>query len=200
MAEIPDLSATAEEGQSLSGVLADLDNRSRAFGTALAGALSSATVGGKGLESVLRSLATRLSDIALSAALKPLGNATGSLLDSAVSGASSIFAFAKGGVPGALPGSLPGAVTAFADGGVVSAPTYFPMDGNFGLMGEAGSEAILPLKRGSDGALGVAMAGSGGGSNVTINVATPDVQGFRKSEAQIAAMLARSAMRGQRNL
>ena len=34
-------------------------------------------------------------------------------------------------------------------------------------MGEAGAEAILPLKRGSNGKLGVSMEGGGGG--VTVN-------------------------------
>ena len=42
-------------------------------------------------------------------------------------------------------------VTAFANGGVVSQPTYF----NMGLMGEAGPEAIMPLARGRNGRLGV---------------------------------------------
>jgi len=49
-----------------------------------------------------------------------------------------------------------GRVVPFANGGVVSSPTYFPMAGNqTGLMGEAGAEAIMPLRRGSDGKLGV---------------------------------------------
>src|SRR6185437_13918376 len=46
--------------------------------------------------------------------------------------------FANGGV-------FSGGVQAFADGGVVSQPTYF----NMGLMGEAGPEAIMPLQRDS---------------------------------------------------
>jgi phage-related minor tail protein len=40
--------------------------------------------------------------------------------------------------------------------------------GKTGLMGEAGPEAIMPLKRGSNGKLGVQMEG-GGGQNVVIN-------------------------------
>ncbi|HHQ6611336.1 TPA: phage tail tape measure protein [Morganella morganii] len=50
---------------------------------------------------------------------------------------------------------------------IVSSPTVFPFAKggapNIGLMGEAGSEAIMPLKRGSDGNLGVRAYG---GSNV----------------------------------
>ncbi len=52
-----------------------------------------------------------------------------------------------------------GNVIAFAGGGVVTSPTPFPMaGGRVGLMGEAGAEAIMPLKRGRDGKLGVTMA------------------------------------------
>jgi hypothetical protein len=35
---------------------------------------------------------------------------------------------------------------------------------------------------------------------VTINIATPDVEGFRRSQSQIAAMLSRTVAQGQRNL
>lgn len=60
-------------------------------------------------------------------------------------------------------------IKAYADGGVVGGPTTFPMaGGKTGLMGEAGPEAIMPLKRGANGKLGVQMEG-GGGQNVVIN-------------------------------
>lgn len=55
--------------------------------------------------------------------------------------------------------------------GVVDAPVAFPM----GLMGEAGPEAIMPLKRGSDGSLGVRVsfptpteAGHGGSGGASV--------------------------------
>jgi lambda family phage tail tape measure protein len=55
-----------------------------------------------------------------------------------------------------------GNVVPFANGGVVGSPTTFPMaGGKTGLMGEAGPEAIMPLKRGKDGKLGVAADGGG---------------------------------------
>ena len=57
-------------------------------------------------------------------------------------------------------------LTAFADGGVVSSPTVFPMANGAGLMGEAGPEAIMPLKRGSNGKLGVQMEGNQGNVSV----------------------------------
>jgi len=55
-------------------------------------------------------------------------------------------------------------VQMFANGGVVNGPTAFAHSGGLGVMGEAGPEAIMPLKRGSDGKLGVA-----GGGNVTVH-------------------------------
>jgi hypothetical protein len=83
------------------------------------------------------------------------------------------------GIAGWLSGTLASAngnvfsggshVQAYANGGVVGGPTYFPMSGGkTGLMGEAGPEAIMPLKRGANGKLGVQMEG-GGGDNVVIN-------------------------------
>jgi hypothetical protein len=65
-------------------------------------------------------------------------------------------------------------VKAFANGGIVGGPTYFPMSGGqTGLMGEAGPEAIMPLKRGKDGKLGVEAQGGGQVIvNQTINVST----------------------------
>jgi hypothetical protein len=57
----------------------------------------------------------------------------------------------------------------FARGGIVDRPTLFPFAKGTGLMGEAGPEAIIPLKRGRDGKLGVA-GGGGGTTNVVVNV------------------------------
>ena len=54
-----------------------------------------------------------------------------------------------------------GAVMPFAAGGVIGTPTYFPLPRRLGLAGEAGPEAIVPLTRGSDGRLGIAMSGAG---------------------------------------
>ncbi len=62
-----------------------------------------------------------------------------------------------------------GKVQKYAYGGIVKKPTLFPMaNGGVGLMGEAGAEAILPLRRGSNGKLGVQSLG--GGTNIVVNV------------------------------
>lgn len=93
-------------------------------------------------------------------------------------------------------------VTPFADGGIVSRPTLFGGNqGNVGLMGERGAEAIMPLARGPDGKLGVAASGGHQpAANVTINIATNDAESFRKSQVQITSALARAVARGQRGL
>jgi tape measure domain-containing protein len=61
-----------------------------------------------------------------------------------------VTALAKGGA------FANGRQVAFANGGVISRPTSFPISGGTGLMGEAGrSEAVVPLTRTSNGDLGV---------------------------------------------
>ncbi|MBI4030841.1 MAG: hypothetical protein HY370_04135 [Proteobacteria bacterium] len=59
-------------------------------------------------------------------------------------------------------------VHAFGNGSVVFQPTIFPMAKGIGLMGEAGPEAIMPLRRLPSGRLGVEA--SGGGSSYMVNV------------------------------
>ncbi len=55
--------------------------------------------------------------------------------------------------------------------GVYSSPTLFKFanGGQFGVMGEAGPEAVMPLRRGPDGSLGVDADGVAGG-NVVVNI------------------------------
>ncbi|MBD3766214.1 MAG: phage tail tape measure protein, partial [Rhodobacterales bacterium] len=92
-----------------------------------------------------------------------------------------------------------GRVMPFARGGVVTQPVTFPMRGGRGLMGEAGPEAIMPLTRGPDGRLGVQAQGGGRPVSIVVNVTSPDVAGFRRSQAQIAAEVSRALARGNRN-
>ncbi len=122
---------------------------------------------------IAQNLATRLIDLAF----KPIENA----LINAFSGGggffASLFGFARGGV---FAGGAE--LTAFARGGVVNRPTVFPFARGVGLMGEAGPEAILPLRRGKGGRLGVEMNGDGAGAAASmstriINVLDPSVVG-----------------------
>lgn len=163
----------------------------RQFSSALVGAFDSIAVKGKNVGDVLRTLALRLSEIVLKAALRPLEQGFGNLVTGLMSGG---VAFAKGGV---LRQGMP---VPFASGGVVQSPISFPLaNGRFGIAGERGAEAIMPLSRGPDGRLGIASRG-GSAMNVTFNVTAQDAQSFLRSETQVAAMLARAVSLGQRNL
>ena len=90
----------------------------------------------------------------------------------------------KGGPPTTFPDSVSlmatngmafgkNKIVPYAKGGIVSQPTLFKYAsggaGRFGLMGEAGPEAIMPLRRGPNGKLGVESSGAGMG-NITVNV------------------------------
>lgn len=57
-------------------------------------------------------------------------------------------------------------ITPFAQGGIVSSPTLFSYAGGLGVMGESGSEAVIPLTRTSNGDLGV----RGEGFNTEVNI------------------------------
>ena len=189
MAETDSDRAFARTNAERARQLENLDRLSQNFGKSLSGALSGNLNAGRQLDGVLGTLATRLSGIAIRAALAPVRSGIASLVKGFLTGGDG---FAQGGVIQA------GRVRPFASGGVVAAPTYFPMAGGTGLMGEAGPEAILPLKRGSDGRLGVASEARP--VAVTVNIATRDAESFRRSEAQVSASLARAVARGQRGL
>jgi len=172
----------------------EVQGLSRSFGTGLRRAFDGVVFDGMRLSDALRSVAQSMVDAAYNTAMRPVQNAVGGALANGVNAlVSGILPFEKGG---AFSG---GRVTAFARGGVVSGPTNFAMRGGIGLMGEAGPEAIMPLTRGADGRLGVQAQGGGAPVNITMNIQTPDVQGFQKSKSQIAAQMGRALSRGQRN-
>jgi phage-related minor tail protein len=171
--------------------LGDLTRIGSRFGSALSRSFVDLALKGRSLGDVLRSLALRLSEIALKAAFKPLTDALGGSLAGLFAGG---FGFSRGG---AIHQGLP---VPFAQGGIVASPALFPLAGNrLGLAGERGPEAILPLARGPDGRLGVRAEG-GGGVSIVVNVTTSDLESFRRSETQLAALLARAVAAGHRNL
>ncbi|MCE8006594.1 phage tail tape measure protein [Aestuariivita sp.] len=147
---------------------------------------------GDKLSDALDTLAHSMINTVYSSAMKPVTDHFGGLIAGGVSNLmQGLLPFADGG------SFAQGRVMPFASGGIVNGPTMFPMRGGTGLMGEAGPEAIMPLARGPDGKLGV--RGSGGTTHVVIQVSTPDVQGFQRSQGQIAAQMGRALGRGNRN-
>lgn len=83
-----------------------------------------------------------------------------------------------------------GEVQKYAYGGIVNKPTLFPMANGMGLMGEAGAEAIMPLKRGKDGRLGVTA--QGGGStvvNVSVNAGGTSANGNTMKANQLGKLI-----------
>lgn len=171
--------------------LNDASRLGRQFSNSLVSAFEGIAVKGKSVSDVVRGLALNLSQLVLKSALRPLTNALGGALAGLLGGG---LGFAKGGV---LQQRMP---VPFASGGVIQSPVTFPLaQGQMGLAGERGAEAIMPLARGPDGRLGVAAQG-GGAMSVTFNVSTPDAESFRRSESQVAAMVARAVALGQRNL
>jgi phage-related minor tail protein len=166
---------------------------SAGFSGGLRRAFDAVVFDGLKLSDAMKTLAGSLADTVYGIAIKPVQNAVGGALAEGLNGLlGGVLPFAKGG------SFSQGKVMPFAQGGVVSQPTTFPMRGGTGLMGEAGPEAILPLSRGADGRLGVRAQG-GGAVSVVMNVTTPDVDGFRRSQGQIAAQLGRVIGRGARN-
>lgn len=168
----------------------------RQFSTALISAFDGVAIKGRSLGDVFKSLALSLSNIVLKAALRPLEQGLGGLIQGALSGGlGGSLAFAKGGVINH------GVPVPFAKGGVIASPISFPLAGGMrGIAGERGAEAIMPLSRGPDGRLGVAMQGGGGVPTITINIQATDIESFRRSETQVAAMISRAVALGQRNL
>ncbi len=172
------------------------------FGSSLTSAFASGIAHGKSFDDILKSVSTKFLEISLKAGLKPLdtlfSSGVNSLTSSAQSGLSGFnFSSIFGGSSGA---STPMNIMPFAEGGVVSSPSYFPMGSSLGVAGERGSEAIMPLRRGSDGRLGVASSGGGSSNTITVNISATDVDSFRRSESQVSAALARAVARGNRGL
>ena len=155
----------ADDINSASGLLDTMDGlggRARAltagatgFASAMSRAFNQSVIQGKQLDDVLKGLALRLSNMAVTAAFKPIASGLAGGLDNLFAG---LFAGGSGG-GNSLKAAM-GAIKPFAAGGVIGTPTYFPLtQGGVGLAGEAGPEAILPLARGAGGRLGVAASG-----------------------------------------
>lgn len=111
-----------------------------------------------------------------------------------------VSSFAGGSGMFANGGAFDNGLQFFASGGVftnqvVSRPTMFAHGGGFGVMGEAGPEAIMPLTRAPNGKLGVAaQGGSGVQNNVNISVSisqTGNAESDSKADSEQGRRIAR---------
>ena len=208
LAELEFVDALEAQGTALDGARDGIDGYLESIGT-LSENISGVTQNAlKGLEDAIVSLTTTgkfsFRDFALSVVNDLTRMATRMLI------IAPILQFIKGLLspgPGALEGvnalktAIPGfalsangnvfgqnGIQKFARGGIVNRPTMFPFANGIGLMGEAGPEAIMPLKRGSDGKLGVA---GGGGTSVVVNVDAKgtQVEGDQNQGRQLGAAI-----------
>src|SRR3954454_7426203 len=94
----------------------DLTSGSNAFARAITAAFAQGATGAKSFDSVLKSLALRLSSLSLNLAHKPVTGALTSGLTNLFSGLTA---------PGANSAANEGPVQPFAEGGVIAAPSFF---------------------------------------------------------------------------
>ena len=168
MADSPSLQVSLD-ASGLRTEMQSIETLARGMGSALTAAFRDAALEGGSLGEVLRGLASRISDLALSAALRPVDTFFSGVFRSALGGSS----------------------TAFTSGGL-AAPTYL----------RPPAAADLAQRRGPAPSPSADTVGtnSGGPVHVTVNIATPDLESFRRSEAQVTATLARAVARGRRGL
>lgn len=182
MAEGGSIAVAVEvDASRLRSELTEAERLSRRFGLALGDALEAGVVRGSSLSEVLQGLASRLSSIALSAALKPVESAFGSIFSGLLRGLSGgASPFGADGLN--APAGLQAAVTQAASSAVGAPPGF------------SGAQSA------STGFGDPRSAAAAGHGPVTVNIATPDAESFRRSEAQVSAALARAVARGRRGL
>lgn len=139
-----------------------IGNLSKELGRQFTSAFEDAVLASGDFGDALDGLGKDLERLALQSITNPLFRGIQSFLEDNVSNfIPGIFANAKGGV-------YSGAGISQFSGSIVNSPTVFPFAKGIGLMGEAGPEAIMPLRRTADGVLGIKAQGMG--ANVTVNI------------------------------
>jgi len=192
LAALADARKTENSQLSLDGVIQKQEKMlqlAKSLGDAFVNAFDQIATGSAKVSDILGNLSKQIFKMILQALIQKAIYASLNGLFGGVAGVST----GAGGLLGAGPGALSlgsiaapsgfasggafrnGNVIPFAQGGLTSGATAFPMGGGkTGLMGERGTEAIMPLKRMSDGSLGVRAVGSGRGNvfapqiNVTV--------------------------------
>jgi lambda family phage tail tape measure protein len=138
--------------------------------------------------SVLKDISRMIIQYAIFNAVKGIMNAFNPAATALGSSASNVAQYAPLNAKGNV--FAQNGIQAFARGGIVNKPTVFPFANGVGLMGEAGPEAIMPLRRGRDGNLGV-MSSGGGTTNVTVNVdaSGSSVEGDEQEGKQLGRLI-----------
>jgi tape measure domain-containing protein len=154
-----------------------------AFSTSFKGIISGSMSAQEALAGFFRSVADHFLDMAAQIIAKMIQMAILNAIVGVLPGGGGNAASALGSNPNvaayssfptlAKGGTFANGIAKFARGGVVYDPTMFKFAQGgamrTGIMGEAGPEAIMPLRRGRDGNLGV-MSSGGGTTNVVVNV------------------------------
>lgn len=147
-----------------------LELSTRKYASAISAAFASAVTSGKSFDDVLKSLALRMSQMAVQAAMRPL----------------------VGGVMGGFNNMFAGL---FTGGGSVTAPAYLPPPGVGGL-----APGPAPASGATGGEFAQAAHAGAASPHVSIHISTPDAESFRRSEAYVTGQIARAVARGQRTL
>lgn len=154
------------------------------------GGIDAMIFGGAKLGDVTAGILRGISEAGLGAALTGTGPLAGLFGTRGSNGA-------EGGLFGAIGKGLTGGTGfagLFADGGSIGA-------GQWGIVGERGAEvvagpaAVTPWGKGPAGAPGARPT-----QVINFNVTSPDAPSFARSESQMAALVSRAVMRGQRNM
>lgn len=152
-----------------------VDDTARQLGLTFSSAFEDAIIKGEDFRTVLKGIEADIARIIIRKAItEPMANAFNGIDFGKIF--TSIFSGSSGGGVKTVAANgqvfLGGNVVPFARGGIFDTPTFFPMaGGGTGLMGEAGPEAIMPLRRDASGRLGVAAQGGGGNSmSFSINI------------------------------
>lgn len=158
---------------------AELEEASRlafGFGGAMSQALDEAIGKGRELDEVLKGLGLRLARLAIEAAMRPLGEGLGTA------------------IAGALVAAAPASATSVRSAPAMAAPAMTAASAP-----AAGPAPASAATRSLEPAGLLASPGPSRPVSVTVNVSTPDIDGFRRSRGQVGAEIVRALERALRH-
>lgn len=160
--------------------IAKTNNIARDLGLTFSSAFEKAVVGGEKFSKILQGITQDLIQLIIRRKVtEPLFEAFSGVLDGFGGSGNPLAALfnAKGNA------FNQSGVTAFASGGVFDSPQMFNYGGGkLGVMGEAGPEAVMPLKRGANGKLGVSVDGTSSPGQINNISITVNADGSNRNE------------------